>query len=56
MTDLAATDAADCACDLDGDWWACIEGRVYGPCESEWCYGVCESVGACDHECHRQPA
>lgn len=41
-----------CACDLDGDWWACCDGRVYGPCEDEHCGGVCELKHDCGHVCH----
>ncbi len=46
----------DCACDLDGDWWMCLDGRVYGPCEwqedDHACGGVCELKGDCRHSCH----
>lgn len=42
----------DCECDLDGEWWMCVGGRVYGPCEDEHCGGVCELKGDCRHSCH----
>lgn len=35
-------------CDPAGDWVACVDGTVYGPCEDEKCSGVCESQGVCD--------
>lgn len=41
-----------CACGHNGDWTACINGFVYGPCEDENCGGVCETTGECDHSCH----
>ena len=43
---------SDCLCDLDGDWWACIDGAVYGPCEHAVCSGVCEYKHDCDCSCH----
>ncbi len=43
----------DCLCGLDGELWRCINGTVYGPCVSEHCGGVCEHVGRCDCDCHR---
>lgn len=45
--------SSDCRCDLDEEYWACIDGRVYGPCEHEACSGVCEYKHDCDHGCHR---
>lgn len=43
----------ECDCGQDGDWWACIGGLLYGPCESDRCGGVCEFKGECDHDCHK---
>lgn len=40
-----------CTCPHD-DWWACIDGGVYGPCESEHCYGVCQYEGLCNCPLH----
>lgn len=34
-----------------GDEYLCIEGRIYGPCDSEHCGGVCEDHGDCKGEC-----
>lgn len=49
----------DCACDLDGEWWGCTGGSVYGPCEygteegdEGSCGGYCEYKGECRHSCH----
>lgn len=44
----------DCACGFDGDWRACIDGAVYGPCEDEHCGGICEHEGDCRCECHKR--
>lgn len=30
----------------------CVEGTVYAPCESEYCYGSCQPAGDCDCSCH----
>lgn len=38
----------------DGEMWRCIDGRVFGPCDSEYCYGVCEFKGNCTCECHSE--
>ena len=46
-------DSTDCACDLDGDWQACCDGAIYGPCEDDNCGGVCEYKGDCTCSCHR---
>jgi hypothetical protein len=43
---------SDCACGYDGDWWDCVDGAVYGPCEDENCGGVCELKHDCGHTCH----
>lgn len=32
--------------------WMCIDGSLYGPCESELCGGVCELYGSCTCACH----
>lgn len=32
----------------------CIEGRWYGLCSSENCYGLCEFEGPCGCECHAE--
>lgn len=37
---------------LDGDWWACFDGTLYGPCEDPGCGGVCEMAGDCECRCH----
>lgn len=43
----------DCACGFgDGDWVACVDGRVYGPCGDARCTGVCEEQGPCECACH----
>jgi hypothetical protein len=43
----------ECACGF-GDGWMeeCIDGFVYGLCESEHCDGVCVIVGRCNCVCH----
>ena len=41
-----------CTC-LNGDMWRCIDGRVYGPCSSEQCGGVCEYDGGCPCSLHQ---
>lgn len=38
--------------DTDVDYVVCIDGIVYGYCESENCTGGCESQGSCYCECH----
>jgi len=30
----------------------CINGDWYEPCESEYCYGMCDYAGKCGCECH----
>ncbi len=42
---------ASCTCARD-DWEQCIDGRVYGPCDSERCGGACSYAGRCDCELH----
>ena len=38
-----------CGHDLSG-YYMCINGLVYGPCENEYCGGVCEANGPdCTH-------
>ncbi|MFJ1539219.1 HD domain-containing protein [Micromonospora chalcea] len=44
--------ADDCLCGLDGEQRACVEGRVYGPCDHPNCGGVCEMEADCDCPCH----
>jgi hypothetical protein len=29
------------------DDWLCVNGGLYGPCESEFCGGACVWVGTC---------
>lgn len=36
----------------DGEWWDCVDGRLWGPCEDERCGGVCEYKGDCRCTCH----
>jgi hypothetical protein len=45
-------------CERDGaplstDWWSCVDGTLYGPCEDVDCGGVCELAGDCLCPCHR---
>lgn len=52
-------DDTHCPCGhpMDGEW-RCLNSRVYGPCESPDCYGVCADIyggcnsmnGCCDDE------
>lgn len=42
----------ECECVRDSDWYACVDGSVYGPCEDEDCSGSCELKGGCDCLCH----
>jgi len=42
----------DCKCDPPDDWYMCIYGRLYGPCDWESCGGICIDIGACECECH----
>lgn len=30
-----------------GEDYLCIEGRIYGPCDSEFCGGICDYHGVC---------
>lgn len=46
----------ECACGFDVDWWMCIDGSVYGPCEYEACGGVCEYKHDCECACHAEEA
>lgn len=45
-------DSDECLCGLDGEFYACIDGAIYGPCEYETCGGVCEYEGDCKCSCH----
>ncbi len=31
---------------------ACIDGTIYGPCDSEYCSNPCDPYYDCDCECH----
>jgi hypothetical protein len=31
----------------------CIDGTLWGPCESEYCDNPCEPYYECDCECHK---
>lgn len=45
---MPAPDAAWCPCGHTvGDMERCIDGRLYGPCSSPDCGGVCEFYGSC---------
>lgn len=48
-------DDCDCGYGPDNDWYACVDGSVYGPCEYATCSGVCELQGDCECPCHREP-
>jgi hypothetical protein len=39
-------------CGYNGDWYQCIGGFVYGPCEADGCGGVCEITEDCRCLCH----
>jgi len=47
----------ECAADDQLTDWddveGCIDGTVYGFCSSDDCYGLCDDLGRCDCECHR---
>ena len=43
-----------CTCP-DDDGTKCIMGSVYTPCESPYCYGVCEYSGYCTCPLHTWP-
>lgn len=30
----------------------CIEGSIYGWCDSDMCSGLCEYLGKCECDCH----
>lgn len=46
--------AERCACGLgSSDIYMCIEGVVYGPCESPECGGYCEATDDCGCPCHK---
>jgi hypothetical protein len=36
----------------EDDYYMCIAGEIYGPCDYEDCGGACEFYSACDCECH----
>lgn len=42
--------------DTDGFEMACIDGDIYGNCESEHCYGACEKYYKCECPCHQKKA
>lgn len=46
----------ECLCGLDGEWTACVDGRIYVPCDDERCGGCCEFTGTCDCACHERGA
>lgn len=41
----------ECECQAN-DYWACIGGTVYGPCDAGNCSGVCVSDGRCGCPLH----
>lgn len=41
---------------VNGESTACHDGRLYGPCPSEFCGGQCEFIGTCECDCHEEPA
>lgn len=45
-----------CTCpDIDDDTgYDCVDGRVYGPCESEYCSGSCVYFDECTCDCHKR--
>ncbi len=39
------------------DDYACLNGRIYGPCDSEFCNGVCDDTwGTCKGDCRCERA
>lgn len=54
-TDLAERTAAGCECPVN-DEYACIRGNVYGPCDSDYCGGVCTLDGRCSCPLHSDSA
>lgn len=38
--------------DTDEDYVVCIEGEVFGYCDSEFCTGGCDPQGKCYCKCH----
>jgi len=42
-----------CPCGLgESDIYMCVEGTVYGPCDSPDCGGYCEATRDCACLCH----
>ena len=41
---------------MNSNEWAivCLNGKLYGPCESEYCHGACEYEGECRCKCHEE--
>ena len=37
-----------CPCHVNDGFYMCINGAVYGPCESEVCGGICIDVNDCE--------
>lgn len=50
---ISTEDPGRCACGHDNSgWYMCLNGRIYGPCESEFCDGVCDDTwGTCKGDC-----
>lgn len=49
MTDCTKENPCD-----EESFGRCIDGILYGWCTSEFCNGVCEMMGDCGCECHRE--
>jgi len=43
-----------CGYSVQSDEEYCIDGIIYGFCESEYCNGVCEAMGDCECVCHEE--
>ena len=55
MSEYVKTQCYTCTGEYDDAGYGmfmCIDGYVYGPCESELCGGVCELYGTCSCVCH----
>jgi len=52
-----AIEVVTCVCPdayIDDGWFDCVDGMVYGPCESEYCQGSCEAHHECVCGCHKR--
>lgn len=52
MTCLSCADQVTVDAHPEWEDTGCLDGEVYGPCESEFCGGLCDFVRRCGCPCH----